>query len=114
MPSDRNLRPCSRGSTVSGCCWHQRARPVLQAAQRRAITELLFFASVGDVRRCERLCRVWNLDVSEAQNRHFHFRRVWASASSLSFSVVEGRLIQLSAGLSDCCGAGVQARLLRL
>lgn len=37
--------------------------PRPQAARRRAITELLFFASVGDTRRCQRIVRLWNLDV---------------------------------------------------
>lgn len=35
------------------------------AARRRAITELLFFASVGDVRRCQRIVRLWNLKISD-------------------------------------------------
>lgn len=35
----------------------------MQAARRRAITELLFFASVGDIRRCQRIVRIWNLQV---------------------------------------------------
>ena len=35
----------------------------VQAARRRAITELLFFASVGDIRRCQRIVRIWNLQV---------------------------------------------------
>ncbi len=35
----------------------------LQAAKRRAITELLFFASVGDLRRCQRIVRLWKLKV---------------------------------------------------
>lgn len=35
------------------------------AARRRAITELLFFASVGDVRRCQRIARIWNLKVAD-------------------------------------------------
>ncbi|KAL4856575.1 SUMO-activating enzyme subunit 2 [Chlorella vulgaris] len=35
------------------------------AARRRAITELLFFASVGDVRRCQRIVRIWNLPVAD-------------------------------------------------
>ncbi|KAL4446296.1 hypothetical protein ABPG77_003103 [Micractinium sp. CCAP 211/92] len=35
------------------------------AARRRAITELLFFASVGDIRRCQRIVRIWNLQVSD-------------------------------------------------
>eukprot|EP00887_Chlorella_sp_A99_P006013 scaffold27.g6013.t1 len=34
------------------------------AARRRAITELLFFASVGDLRRCKRIVRLWNLKAS--------------------------------------------------
>lgn len=36
----------------------------LQAARRRAVTELLFFASVGDLKRCQRIVRLWNLQVS--------------------------------------------------
>ena len=36
-----------------------------QAARRRAITELLFFASVGDLRRCQRIVRIWNLQVND-------------------------------------------------
>ncbi len=36
----------------------------VQAAKRRAITELLFFASVGDLRRCQRIVRLWKLKVS--------------------------------------------------
>ena len=35
----------------------------LQAAKRRAVQELLFFASVGDLRRCERITRLWHLEV---------------------------------------------------
>ena len=35
----------------------------LQAAKRRAVQELLFFASVGDLRRCERIVRLWKLEV---------------------------------------------------
>ena len=38
---------------------------ILQAARRRAITELLFFASVGDLRRCQRIVRIWKLDVKD-------------------------------------------------
>ena len=33
------------------------------AARRRAITELLFFASTGDLARCQRIVRLWNLKV---------------------------------------------------
>ncbi len=34
------------------------------AARRQAITELLFFASVGDVYRCKRIVSAWALNVS--------------------------------------------------
>lgn len=37
----------------------------MQAAKRRAVTELLFFASVGDLRRCQRIVRIWKLDVKD-------------------------------------------------
>lgn len=33
------------------------------AARRQAITELLFFASVGDLPRCKKLCRTWSIQV---------------------------------------------------
>lgn len=33
------------------------------AARRQAITELLFFASVGDVLRCKKICKVWRIQV---------------------------------------------------
>lgn len=36
-----------------------------QAAKRSATTELLFFASVGDLRRCQRIIRLWKLDVRD-------------------------------------------------
>ena len=36
----------------------------MQAAKRRAVQELLFFASLGDMRRCQRIVRLWNLVVS--------------------------------------------------
>lgn len=38
-------------------------KPSLQAAKRRAITELLFFACVGDIKRCQRIVKLWNLNV---------------------------------------------------
>ena len=34
-----------------------------KAARRHAITELLFFSSVGDVVRCQRICSAWKIDV---------------------------------------------------
>lgn len=35
-----------------------------QAARRRAVTELMFFASVGDLKRVERVVKLWKLNVS--------------------------------------------------
>jgi hypothetical protein len=35
------------------------------AAKRRAVTELLFFASVGDLARCQRIARLWKLKVGD-------------------------------------------------
>ena len=36
------------------------------AARRQAITELLFFASVGDLLRCQRICDAWKIDPMDA------------------------------------------------
>lgn len=33
------------------------------AAKRQAITELLFFASVGDLHRCKKIVHAWSLPV---------------------------------------------------
>ncbi|KIY93408.1 protein kinase [Monoraphidium neglectum] len=32
------------------------------AARRQAITELLFFSSVGDLARCQKICATWRID----------------------------------------------------
>jgi hypothetical protein len=42
------------------------AAPV-QAAKRRAIAELIFFAGTNDQRRCKQLAATWNIDVSELE-----------------------------------------------
>eukprot|EP01023_Acetabularia_acetabulum_P006292 TRINITY_DN12628_c1_g1_i3.p1 TRINITY_DN12628_c1_g1~~TRINITY_DN12628_c1_g1_i3.p1 ORF type:complete len:361 (+),score=47.93 TRINITY_DN12628_c1_g1_i3:31-1083(+) len=36
-----------------------------QAVRRKAITELIFFAGVNDVSRCQQIVQTWNIDVSE-------------------------------------------------
>ncbi|KAF8063844.1 TRN1 [Scenedesmus sp. PABB004] len=36
------------------------------AARRQAITELLFFASVGDVQRCKKICKTWRIQPHES------------------------------------------------
>ena len=35
-----------------------------KAARRHATNELLFFASAGDVERCQKVCSAWKIDVS--------------------------------------------------
>jgi hypothetical protein len=37
---------------------------LIQAAKRRAIAELIFFAGTNDQRRCKQLAATWNIDVS--------------------------------------------------
>jgi hypothetical protein len=62
-----------RHATISNCpakaCLfgrHTFSHPAcFQAAKRRAITELLFFASVGDVRRMQRIVRIWGLVIAD-------------------------------------------------
>jgi len=36
-----------------------------QAARRRAIAELIFFAGVNDLRRCRQMAATWNIDVTD-------------------------------------------------
>ena len=77
------------------------------AARRRAITELLFFASTGDLARCQRIVRLWNLKV----------RRLAEAACCLHAAAAV-----LSVRISVVCHvtgltlvhAGVRAGLLRL
>lgn len=33
----------------------------LQAARRRAVGELIFFAGVNDLRRCKQIANTWNI-----------------------------------------------------
>ncbi len=43
---------------------HTRAPP-LQAARRRAVSELIFFAGTNDLRRCKQIASVWNIKVRQ-------------------------------------------------
>lgn len=61
--------PAARGPTRRPPCLRA------QAARRRAITELLFFASVGDSRRCQRIVRLWNLQASAGAQARARARR---------------------------------------
>jgi hypothetical protein len=36
------------------------------AARRQAVTELLFFSSIGDVSRCKKICATWKINVGGA------------------------------------------------
>lgn len=60
------------------------------AARRRAVTELLFFASVGDLKRCQRIVRLWSLQVSDATCCDYDKRTpLHLAASEGSWSVAE-------------------------
>jgi hypothetical protein len=41
----------------------------LQAAKRRAVAELIFFAGTNDVWRCKQLAGTWNINVSKQQSQ---------------------------------------------
>lgn len=65
------------------------------AARRRAITELLFFASVGDIRRCQRIVRIWNLQVSDPTCCDYDKRTpLHLAASEGAYQVTEWLLAQ--------------------
>jgi len=60
------------------------------AAKRRAVAELLFFASVGDLKRCQRIIRIWNLDVSHNSVCDYDKRTpLHLAASEGAFKVTE-------------------------
>ncbi|KAK9810142.1 hypothetical protein WJX72_005510 [[Myrmecia] bisecta] len=70
------------------------------AAQRRAITELLFFASIGDLRRCQRICRLWNLKVSDPACSDYDKRTPLHLASSEGSYAVAEWLLQEQADIN--------------
>jgi len=60
-----------------------------EAAKRQAITELLFFASVGDLARCKGLCDGFGIDVSDARCCDYDKRTpLHLAAAEGAFSVV--------------------------
>ncbi|KFM24164.1 Dual specificity protein kinase splA [Auxenochlorella protothecoides] len=65
------------------------------AAQRRAITELLFFACVGDLKRCQRIVRLWNLKVAAPDCCDYDKRTpLHLAASEGAYSVTEWLLAE--------------------
>lgn len=50
--------PVAEDSSTHGASLHGE-----NAARRQAITELLFFASVGDLNRCKKICKTWRIQV---------------------------------------------------
>lgn len=60
------------------------------AARRQAITELLFFASVGDLLRCQRLVKHFALDITDPKCCDYDFRTpLHLAASEGAFSIVK-------------------------
>jgi serine/threonine protein kinase len=65
------------------------------AARRAAVAELLFFASVADVARCSRLCKRFDIDVSQPEVCDYDRRTPLHLASAEGcFSVVEWLLAE--------------------
>eukprot|EP00198_Chlamydomonas_reinhardtii_P001505 XP_001690841.1 protein kinase [Chlamydomonas reinhardtii] len=59
------------------------------AARRQAITELLFFASVGDLYRCKKIIHAWGLNIKDASCCDYDRRTpLHLSAAEGAFSVV--------------------------
>jgi uncharacterized protein YfiM (DUF2279 family) len=56
--------PDTRSSAEASDAVHQISLHGEHAARRQAITELLFFCSVGDLNRCRRIARTWRIAVS--------------------------------------------------
>ena len=64
MPTSCMLHVVWSSAVLSACHGRYVGAMHVQAAKRRAVTELLFFASVGDLRRCQRIVRLWKLKVA--------------------------------------------------
>jgi hypothetical protein len=51
----------------------------------QAITELLFFASVGDVSRCKKICKTWRIQVCpSSDNMHMLALHQWRMATAVA------------------------------
>jgi len=68
-PPPRHLPPAfADDSSTTTTHNHHHPQPApnhQQAAQRRAIAELIFFAGVNDLRRCRQIAATWNIDVTD-------------------------------------------------
>lgn len=61
-----------------------------QAAKRRAIGELIFFAGVNDLRRCKQIVSTWNIKVNDKTAQDYDKRTpLHVSAAEGAYSVVE-------------------------
>ncbi|GIL72919.1 hypothetical protein Vretimale_4568 [Volvox reticuliferus] len=61
-----------------------------QAAKRRAIAELIFFAGVNDLRRCKQIAMTWNVKVKEPAVMDYDRRTpLHVAAAEGAYSVVE-------------------------
>lgn len=70
------------------------------AAKRRAVTELLFFASVGDLARCQRIARLWKLQVGDAGTCDYDKRTPLHLAASEGCYKVTEWLVSQGAGVN--------------
>ncbi|MEW5309905.1 MAG: hypothetical protein WDW38_001748 [Sanguina aurantia] len=61
-----------------------------QAARRRAIAELIFFAGTNDLRRCKQIATTWNIKVKDPNVQDYDKRTpLHVSAAEGAFSVVQ-------------------------
>ncbi len=69
--SDNDLGPSERAEIDVQLSDHIKKHHSLHgavAAKRQATTELLFFASVGDISRIKRICETWGINVSSSSH----------------------------------------------
>lgn len=105
--------PCRHNTVLTQC---DRVKPPVQAAKRRAITELLFFACVGDIKRCQRIVKLWNLNVRWGAGLLLGLTLpglAWHPVPS-AWLCAGGMIVQLPRPFRCVPGAGGGPRLLRL
>ncbi|CAK0787626.1 hypothetical protein CVIRNUC_010848 [Coccomyxa viridis] len=65
------------------------------AARRQATTELLFFASVGDIGRIRKICETWGINVADESTKDYDHRSpLHLAAAEGCYSVVEWLLTE--------------------
>mmetsp|Transcript_33425 Transcript_33425/g.73919 ORF Transcript_33425/g.73919 Transcript_33425/m.73919 type:complete len:522 (-) Transcript_33425:758-2323(-) len=72
-----------------------------QAARRRAIGELIFFAGVNDLRRCKQIASVWNIKARDASVMDYDKRTpLHVAAAEGAYSVVQWLVVDEQADIN--------------